>query len=108
MYIDDLVKGILLVLEKGKAGEVYNVGSNKQTTILELAELVIRLTKSDNGVEFRPHFIEDHNHRLPSVEKAESLGWSQEVSLEEGLRRMISLYKIKPKTKKTGGIKVKI
>ena len=79
---------------------------NKQTTILELAEMVLSLTKSENSIDFKPHFIEDHNHRLPLVDRVEALGWKQRVSLEEGLRRMISLYNIKSKSQKKEKIKI--
>lgn len=90
LYVDDLVRGLQLVMEKGTPGEAYNVGGEHQMTVRELAELVITLTKHDAGIFYEPHFIEDHTHRRPSVEKAKSLGWSQQVSVEEGLRRMIT------------------
>jgi len=90
LYIDDLIEGLLLIMKKGKAGEVYNAGSKKQTTVTELAELLLKISKRQNGIKYEPHFIEDHNHRLPSVEKIESLGWQQKISLEEGLKKTIT------------------
>lgn len=90
LYVDDLVRGLQLVMESGIPGEAYNVGGEHQMTIRELAELIITLTNHDAGIIYEPHFIEDHTHRRPSVEKAKSLGWSQQIPLEEGLRRMIA------------------
>lgn len=94
LYIDDLIKGILLAITVGKEGEIYNVGGVKQVTVKELAELLIRLTGHSAGISFQPHFIEDHQHRLPSVEKVEQLGWKQTVALEDGLQRMLTACNI--------------
>jgi len=89
LYIDDLMNGLELVIEKGERGEIYNVGSHTPISMNELAKLMMRLTGRQNNVAHRPHFIEDHNNRLPAVEKIKRLAWHQTVSLEEGLRRMI-------------------
>ena len=89
LYIDDLIKGFFLVMEKGKAGEIYNLGGRQQVPIKKLANLVIKLNNYKNGVRFVPHFINDHNGRQPSLRKIKSLGWRQEISLREGLKRML-------------------
>jgi nucleoside-diphosphate-sugar epimerase len=57
-------------------------------TVRELAELIIEMTGHTAGIEYKPHFIEDHHNRLPSVEKVSALGWQQEVSIRDGLERM--------------------
>lgn len=92
LYVDDLVHGLRTVMAKGLPGEAYNVGSERQMTVLELAQLLISLTKYEGGITHEPHFIEDHRHRRPSVEKARALGWQQRVSIEDGLQRMIELH----------------
>jgi nucleoside-diphosphate-sugar epimerase len=89
LYVDDLLEGLFLIMEKGLPGEAYNVGGQKQTTIKELAETVIKLTGNKNKIIFKPHFIEDHKHREPSTKKVQSLGWRQSVPIEEGLKRMM-------------------
>jgi UDP-glucose 4-epimerase len=43
IYVDDAVRGVVLALEKGKSGEVYNIGSGKETSVLELANLIAGL-----------------------------------------------------------------
>jgi nucleoside-diphosphate-sugar epimerase len=103
LYVDDLVKGLMAVMQKGKAGEAYNVGGGEQITMRELAELVKKMTGSTNEIEYRPHFIEDHKMRQPSTLKAQALGWRQSVSLEDGLGAMIStlgIYERVPAKKK--------
>ncbi|HWO07383.1 MAG TPA: NAD-dependent epimerase/dehydratase family protein [Candidatus Paceibacterota bacterium] len=92
LYVDDLVRGIRLVMDKGLPGEAYNIGSEHPMTVRELAELVIELTSHDEGIEYVPHFIEDHRHRKPSIEKAKQLGWQQEVEITIGLQKMIGLH----------------
>jgi nucleoside-diphosphate-sugar epimerase len=92
LFIEDLVRGLKIAMASGTPGEAYNIGGEHPMTVRELADLVISLTEHEAGIVFEPHFIEDHTHRRPSVEKAKSLGWMQEVSVEEGLRRMIAFH----------------
>ncbi len=92
IFVDDLLAGLVAVMEKGKRGEAYNIGGDKETSIKELAELILKITGSQVGVDYQPHFIEDHMSRLPSTEKVRALGWTKTVSLEEGLGRMIPHY----------------
>lgn len=89
LYIDDLIKGFLLVMQKGENGGVYNIGGSQPIPIKKLADLVIKLANYKNGISFVPHFISDHNGRKPSLKKIRSLGWRQEISLREGLKKMI-------------------
>jgi nucleoside-diphosphate-sugar epimerase len=96
LFVDDLIRGIKLVMEKGLPGEAYNVGGEHPMTVRELADLVIKLTGHDAGIHHEPHFIEDHQHRRPSTEKAKRLGWRQEVPISDGLQFMIDLH-IAPK-----------
>ncbi len=92
IYVDDLIAGFFRVLEFGKPREVdvYNIGGSRQMTIKELAETLLQVAGSDNEIVYVPHFIEDHDRREPSVKKITGLGWKPVVSLEEGLRRMLS------------------
>ncbi len=92
IYVDDLIAGLRTVMEEGNQGEAYNVGSERPMTVRELAELATSLTGHNAGISYEPHFIEDHRHRLPSVEKAKSLGWKRKVEIEEGLQRMVAHY----------------
>ncbi|MDO8649125.1 MAG: NAD-dependent epimerase/dehydratase family protein [Candidatus Peregrinibacteria bacterium] len=90
LYVDDLIRALLLVMKEGKSGEVFNVGGTEQITITELGNLMIALTGYQKGIEYRPHFTEDHTSREPDVSKIRSLGWIPAISLEEGLKRMIA------------------
>ena len=100
-YIDDTVRGSVLAATKPEAlGQVFNIGSDVETTILELAELILRLTKSDAGLTFIPYHeaygadFEDTPRRVPDVSKAaQVLGFRAEVPLQEGLQKTIAWFR---------------
>jgi len=94
-YIDDLIHGLVLVMQEGNKGEIYNIGGDKQVSIKELALLMKQISGSQNEINYVPHFIEDHRHRQPSTEKVKKLGWQQKISLAEGLKKMLAANNIK-------------
>lgn len=94
LYVDDLVAGLLLVMEKGDAGGVYNIGGDKEMSVSAMAGLFRQLTELDLQLEHRPHFIEDHAGRLPRVSKVKGLGWAPRVDIAEGLCRMLEQHGI--------------
>lgn len=96
IYVDDLVSGLVIAMESGKSGEAYNVGSSRQLSVRELAELLGKLSNRDMTTHFEPHFIEDHKSRLPDTQKIQALGWKQHVSLEDGLTKMLEYYGVLP------------
>lgn len=94
-YVSDLIDGIVAALEKGKSGEVYNLGNPDELTILELAEKIKQLTNSQSEAEFVSQLPEDDPiKRCPDITKArQELGWEPKVSLEEGLKKLIEYLK---------------
>lgn len=94
LYIGDLIAALLLVMGQGQRGEVYNIGGERQLSILELIDIIKGLTPLPVEVEHRPHFIEDHAGRLPMIAKVKELGWEPRVDIREGLRRMLVSYGI--------------
>jgi len=97
-YIDDMVDGILLCLEKEEAiGEVFNIGNPKGTiTILGLAEKIIQLAGSSSQIVHVPKTYVDVELRIPSIEKAKTLlGFEPKVDLNEGIKRTIEWYRNK-------------
>jgi dTDP-glucose 4,6-dehydratase len=92
-YIDDLVDGLLLLLEKGGADPV-NLGNDKEVSILDFARVVIKLTGSSSKLRHEPLPVDDPKVRQPDISLAKSLlGWEPKVSLEEGLGRTIEYFK---------------
>ncbi len=97
-YVDDTVRGTLLAATLPQAeGQAFNIGSNFETSVLDLASLIIQLTGSNAGVQhvsyqeaFGPGF-EETRRRVPDVRRAaELLGFEAQVSLEDGLKRTIA------------------
>ena len=93
-YVTDQVEGLLkLAFSERAKGEVVNIGSDKEMTILELAKLVNDLTNSSSEMEFQPLPEDDPPRRKPDITKARRLlQWEPKVELEEGLRRMIEWF----------------
>ena len=94
-YVTDQVEGLLkLAFSKRAEGEVVNIGSDREITILELAKLIKELTKTSSEIEFHPLPKDDPMRRKPDISKAKKLlGWKPKVELEEGLRMMIEWFK---------------
>ncbi|WP_300012236.1 UDP-glucuronic acid decarboxylase family protein [Pseudonocardia sp.] len=91
-YVDDLVRGLVAMLDSAEPGPV-NLGNPEERTVAELARLVLALTGSSAPVVHLPLPVEDPARRRPVVDRArERLGWTPEVSTEEGLRRTITWF----------------
>ena len=95
-YIDDLVNGLLLCLEKPEAvGQSFNLGNPRGTvTVYALAMAVVRACGSRSPIVFVPKTYADVELRIPNIEKARAqLGYEPQVHLEEGLRRTAAWYR---------------
>jgi dTDP-glucose 4,6-dehydratase len=89
-YVDDLIRGLVLLAESGEHLPV-NLGNPDEFTLLELAETVIRVTGAKSEIVYEALPVDDPQQRQPDITRAKQiLGWEPEVTLEEGLRRMIA------------------
>ena len=91
IFVDDIVRGLMLCATKGTAGEVYNLANGVETSILELASTVNEFTGNPTPIEFLPPRPWDHSgKRFGSTEKAKRmLGFEAGTMLREGLERTI-------------------
>jgi dTDP-glucose 4,6-dehydratase len=89
-YVDDLIRGLVLLGESGEH-EPVNIGNpDHEVTMLELAETVIRVTGSSSEIVFEALPTDDPQVRKPDITRArEVLGWEPEIDLEDGLRRWL-------------------
>ena len=92
-YRDDLVAGMLAVLDKGDHLP-FNIGNPVETTILEFAQRIIDLTGSTSEIVFRPLPVDDPKQRCPDITRARTvLGWEPTVELEEGLATTVEYFR---------------
>ena len=71
-----------------------NLGNPGEFTVLELAEIVLRLTGSRSKLTFKPLPQDDPARRRPDITKAKSvLGWEPKVALEDGLKETIAYFR---------------
>ena len=92
-YVDDLIEGMIRMMNQDEIVGPVNLGNPNEFTILELAEKIITMTASKSKLIFRNLPIDDPMQRKPDCKKAKnSLGWSAEVELENGLRKTIDYF----------------
>lgn len=94
-YVDDLVEGMIRMMNSrdGFTGPV-NLGNPGEFTMLELANLVIRMTGSKSKLVFQPLPQDDPKQRKPVIELAKKeLDWEPTIALEEGLEKTISYFR---------------
>jgi len=95
-YATDMIKALVKMMEKDDFTGPVNLGNPKETTILELAEKVIKLSKSSSKISYRPLPSDDPVRRCPDISLArEKLGWMPKTELEEGLLKTIDYFRKK-------------
>lgn len=94
-YVDDLLNGFTQFMDhSGNEPGPMNLGNPTEVTILELAEQILKLTKSSSKLTFKPLPSDDPSQRRPDISKAkEHLGWQPKVTWEEGLSKTIESYR---------------
>jgi UDP-glucuronate decarboxylase len=93
-YVDDLVEGMIAMMEKDDFHGPVNLGNPQEMTILELAEMIIAKTGSASRIVYRDLPVDDPVKRKPDIELAKRvLGWEPKVPLSEGLDRTIAYFK---------------
>jgi dTDP-glucose 4,6-dehydratase len=86
-FIDDMIRGIVSMGVSELRGPI-NLGNPEERDLLDLAQIVLRITKSDSELKFLPLPEDDPKRRCPDITKArELLNWSPEVGIEEGITR---------------------
>ena len=93
-YVDDLVEGLIRLMDSadGVTGPI-NLGNDREVTIGDLAETVVRLTGSKSPIVRSERPADDPNRRRPDVTLAsDTLGWTSSTPLEDGLKRTIDYF----------------
>jgi len=95
LFVEDHCRGILAVLEKGREGEIYNIGGNRSLPNLEVVRCVLELTGKPASliqyVKDRPGH--DRRYALSSEKLMRETGWQPEMEFESGLARTVEWYR---------------
>jgi dTDP-glucose 4,6-dehydratase len=92
-YISDMIDGIYKLL-LSECNEPVNLGNPESISVLELADLVIKIVGSRSGKVFLPLPEDDPKLRCPDISKARKIiGWEPRVSLEEGIRNTVDYFR---------------
>lgn len=94
-YVSDLIEGIyrLMMCEDRTAHLPVNLGNPEETTILEFARAIVRITGSKSRIAFKALPKDDPKQRRPDISRARGLlGWEPKVALPDGLRRTIDYF----------------
>lgn len=95
-YVSDLVDGICRMMNCDHNYPI-NIGNPNEKTVLQIANAIKELTKSQSEIVFKPLPIDDPRRRLPDISKAtQLLGWKPQVELEPGLKDTIAWFAKQP------------
>ena len=88
-YVDDLVRGLILLMNSATQGPV-NLGNPSELTVLELAEIIRSQLNPHASITHLPLPADDPHRRKPSIQRAkELLGWTPKIELKDGLKSTI-------------------
>jgi dTDP-glucose 4,6-dehydratase len=94
IYVEDMCEGIDLVLERGEAGRVYNLGGPEELANIEVVRKILELTGRDESLIAYVADRLGHDRRYSlSSERALALGWEPRVRFDDGLRRTVDWYR---------------
>ena len=94
-YATDLIEGFVRLMASPHGVDPVNLGNPRETTVLELAEIIKRLAKSKSEIVRAPLPKDDPTRRKPDITRAQQLlgGWGPRVPLEEGIAATIDNFK---------------
>lgn len=95
-YVADLIDGIVKLADS-KIHDPVNIGNPSEITVLQLAQIILELTKSKSEIIFKPLPVDDPKIRQPDIAKAKKeLKWSPKTSLQDGLEITIDYFRKNP------------
>jgi len=94
LYVTDCAEGIMAAIDRGKAGEIYNIGSKEEKQNIEVAKAILKLLgKGEELIEFvkdRPGH--DFRYSLDTTKAKRELGWEAKSSFDEGIKKTVEWY----------------
>ncbi len=92
LYIDDVVDAFELIMLRGRVGEIYNIGTHDEYTVMEVTQMLVDLMSlgdiNDHIIYVKDREFNDKRYHI-SNDKLQELGWKQKISLRDGLLKII-------------------
>ena len=96
LYVSDVVKAFEIILFQGKLGEIYNIGTNKEYSVLDITKSLVTIMKGDDDISKYIEYVEDRKYNdkryFIEFDKLVNMGWKQEIFLVDGLKKTIDYY----------------
>ncbi|MDP1608998.1 MAG: NAD-dependent epimerase/dehydratase family protein [Chlamydiales bacterium] len=92
IHIDDMVEGMILLLEKGENSQIYHIGNPEEMTIAQLTKKIAAYFGREFSLQEGALQMGSTERRCPDISKIKSLGFSPKISLNEGLPSIIDWY----------------
>ena len=92
LNVDDLADACLYLMDHYKGNEFFNVGYGEEVTILELAEMVKKVTGYQGGIVLDPSKPDGTPRKLTDISRLKAMGWQPKITLEEGLKQTYEWY----------------
>ena len=95
LHVDDTCSAFEMVLHQGVIGEIYNIGTHDEYSVMDVAKILIKMIKGTDNFQSWVRFIEDRpfndSRYFISNQKLKDLGWEIKIPFEEGLYQLINL-----------------
>lgn len=92
IYVDDFTNGLLILLKKGKHEEIYNIGTDAETKITDLATRISSILHCKIKIKPSEILPGSTTRRCANIEKISKLGFKPEIGLDEGLEKTVNWY----------------
>jgi UDP-glucose 4,6-dehydratase len=93
LHVDDTCSAFEIILEKGVVGEIYNIGTHEEYTVMEIAQILVKYIKCTDSFQSYIRFIEDRpfndSRYFISNQKLKDLGWEIKIDFLEGIKKLI-------------------
>jgi GDP-L-fucose synthase len=93
LHVEDLAEALIFLSENYSSEEIINIGTGKDISIKELAEMIKGIVGFEGEIRFNSEYPDGTMRKVLDVSKIENMGWSPKISLQEGIKTTYEFYK---------------